>query len=762
MAKCGEVQIGPMDPLTSGLIALLAIVIGGSVYALQQMNERINQLQFSSSSHDASIEDDMTILSNALNELIDEADASRRLSGSDTLLKSQQLIESLTEGSKFEISSFKISLRNLLSLFQESTLEEDMKRLDPIRRELLVNHIQIIQENNVEMKSLFERNDVQCRIFSFICNYIGFRDLALSSLLESESIAPRHEDTLRRLAAIARESGDDTFLKTRLDRLLQLYPDDPELLRERAHLLFRIGDPDAELDSRRLEALGLQNAADRALLAGLRERAGDPASALEEVNEALRENPEDSESWYLKAKLHYIRNEPGRALNALDQLFSLDRQHGPSWALQSKLLSNEPNRLEDALKAATYAVALGESEWILKADLLMQLDRFEEAISSLQSVLDIDPDNGLVRAHLSLLHMLDDNNEVARKILVESSSKAWECSEMHIQKGRLVLGEADVARDGTGLHDRGLVKGALTFFDTALSYDRESALAWVGRARTLRQLGELDEAEVSIVRASRLDNEDPMILAEYALLRIDQGEISEAERLVHEAETSLSDKDVLHYIRGLIAAELGNYPEARRRFDTVLVQDPKHVRARLNRATVAVLMNDHSLALEDSELLLKQYPDLDLARLRRAESLMGLGKWEWAEVALREIIERKPGHVPALISMGATLCALDRAEEALPPLDEAIRLESDNPDAWHMRAQFYVEQGALPAALADFESAIRAQPSHMESLLHAAAIAHEIGPLDRAESCWRRVLNVDPTNNIARTRLEELLSKKVV
>ena len=66
-----------------------------------------------------------------------------------------------------------------------------------------------------------------------------------------------------------------------------------------------------------------------------------------------------------------------------------------------------------------------------------------------------------------------------------------------------------------------------------------------------------------------------------------------------------------------------------------------------------------------------------------------------------------------------------------------------------------MEQGALPAALADFESAIRADPSHMESLLHSAAIAHEIGPLDRAESCWRRVLNIDPTNQIARTRLEE-------
>ena len=431
---------------------------GGSVYALQQMNERINQLQLSSFSNDAIIEDDMTVLSNALSDLIDEADASRRLMGSDTLLKSQQLIESLNSGSKFELSMFNVSLRSLLSSFQESSLEEDLRRLDSVRRDLLSSHIQIIQENNIEIASLFGRNDVQCRIFSFICNHLGFRDLSLSSLLQSEKIAPRHEDTLRRLAAIARESGDDTFLKERLDRLLQLYPDDPELLRERAHLLFRRGDPDAELDSRRLEALGLQNAADRALLAGLRERAGDPATALDEVNASLQENPEDPSSWYLKAKLHYVRNEPGRALSALEQLFTLDRQHGPSWTLQSKLLSKEPNRLEDALKAATHAVALGEPEWILKADLLMQLDRFEEAISSLQSVLQIDSDNGLVRAHLSLLHMLDDNNEVARRVLVESSSKAWECSEMHIQKGRLVLGEADIARDGTGLHDRGLVK----------------------------------------------------------------------------------------------------------------------------------------------------------------------------------------------------------------------------------------------------------------------------------------------------------------
>ena len=146
-----------MDPLTSGLIALLSIVIGGSVYALQQMNERINQLQLSSKSHDAIIEDDMSILSNALNDLIDENDASRRLSGSDALLKSQQIIESIDNGVEFEFSTFKSSLSDLLSSFQESSINEDISRLDHVRRTLISNHIRVIQEKNVTIESLFGR-----------------------------------------------------------------------------------------------------------------------------------------------------------------------------------------------------------------------------------------------------------------------------------------------------------------------------------------------------------------------------------------------------------------------------------------------------------------------------------------------------------------------------------------------------------------------------------------------------------------------------
>ncbi|RCH73395.1 MAG: hypothetical protein DBX05_05155 [Candidatus Poseidoniales archaeon] len=78
-----------------------------------------------------------------------------------------------------------------------------------------------------------------------------------------------------------------------------------------------------------------------------------------------------------------------------------------------------------------------------------------------------------------------------------------------------------------------------------------------------------------------------------------------------------------------------------------------------------------------------------------------------------------------------------------------------------MRAQFYIEQGTLSAALSDLEAAIRVDSRHMDSLLHAAAILHEIGPSDKAELAWRRVLDIEPTHRLARTRLTEIESRSI-
>ena len=751
-----------MEPLSSILIALLAFTIGGATYVIQKMNKRLLEMEEISNESSTAIEQDVSILNEALHGLLDETDASRQLDGSDALLRAKRALSTLnstSDESASEVASHLIPILDRLLL--EDTVSESYRRLDENRRDILRDLMEAVSNLSLSPAMMFGNNDLLLRTFAEVSLILGDRNMAVAALLESERIAPRSESTLMLLVKLARESGDDVALKARLDRLLEIHPDNETLLRERAHVLSRLGDLSAERDSRRLEALGVQTASDRALLAGLRERAGDPATALEEADAALKEDPSNLDALCLKARLHHIRGENTRSLQAVEALLELDRQNGPGWTLRARLLELDSENLDEALKSIIHAVAIGEPEWVLKADILMRSNRLDEALESLYSVLERDPSNGIVRAYLSLLKMSEGEIEESSILLNEAPQSAWEVSDMHIQRGRLTLYAADRSRDGTGIHDRGLIRGALSFFDSALERDRENALAWLGKGRTQRQLGELQEAETCLVRAARLDPDETMITVELALLRIDQDRLQDAERIIHEAESALNDTNVLHYVKGLIAAGRGNNDEARRRFDDVLVRDPNHVRARLNRATTAILLGDHPVALEDSERLLDAHPELDLARIIRAEALMGLKQWDWAEIALQEILVRKPQHVPALISMGVTLCALDRAEEALSPLDEAIRLSPENPDAWHMRAQFYIEQGTLSAALSDLEAAIRVDPRHMESLLHAAAILHEIGPSEKAETAWRRVLDIEPTNRLARTRLTEIESHSI-
>ncbi|HIH84067.1 MAG TPA: tetratricopeptide repeat protein [Candidatus Thalassarchaeaceae archaeon] len=756
-AKCVLIRMQTMEPLTSALIALLAFTIGGATYVIQKMNQRLLEMEETSNESSVAIEQDVSILNEALHGLLDETDASRQLDGSNALLRAKRALNTLnpeSDNSASEVASHLIPILDLLLL--EDTISEAYRRLDGNRRDLLRELVSAASTHSLTPAMMFGNNDRLLRTFAEAALILGDRSIAIAALIESERLAPRNESTLRLLVKLARESGDDASLKARLDRLLEIHPDDEALLRERAHVLSRMGDLSAERDSRRLEALGVQTASDRALLAGLRERAGDPATALEEAEASLKEDPSNVEALFLKARLHHIRGENTRSLQAVEALLDLDRQNGPGWTLRARLLELEEERLDDALKSIIHAVAIGEPEWVLKADLLMRSDRLEDALESLYAVLEADPANGIVRAYLSLLKMSEGEIEASTTLLNDAPQSAWDAADMHIQRGRLTLYAADRSRDGTGVHDRGLIRGALSFFDSALERDRENALAWLGKGRTQRQLGEILEAEDCLVRATRLDPDETMISVELALLRIDQDRLQDAERIIYEAESALNDTNVLHYVKGLIAAGRGNNDEARRRFDDVLVRDPSHVRARLNRATIAMILGEHPVALEDSERLLDAHPELDLARILRAEALMGLKQWDWAEIALQEILDRKPQHVPALISMGTTLCALGRAEEALSPLDEAIRLNPDNPDAWYMRAQFYIEQGTLSAALSDFEAAIRVDARHMDSLLHAAAILHEIGPSDKAEVAWRRILDVEPTHRLARTRLNEI------
>ncbi len=568
------------------------------------------------------------------------------------------------------------------------------------------------------------------------------------------NLASGNLSAMRCLAALAKDSADIEEEAHWVEEQLSQLPDDVDLLRR----LSVLRPETAERNVQRLEALGRATAADHSFVSGLKERLqGDSSDhSLAAVEAAIEQNP-TIEQYLLKARIHRRRDEPRLAIDSVEAGLQLPggRQSGEAWALLANLLAGDPKRLADALKASVHACALdaGGTEMILlKAALLERSDRAADSLEWLESVIEKEPSNNLIRAELSQIHTFQGRRDEAWEVIEDAPN--WGGPELHIQKGRLLLADYDANRDA-GHTDTDILSAAESSFRDALSADRESGLAWLCLGRCQRLGGDIDEATISLNRARRL-MDDHLVAAEEALIALDQGRIDDAARLIEEADISDSKALVIPYVKGLVSAKRGHLSEALDRFNEVLMTNPHHVRARLNRITLHLLAEDVQTALDDCDWLLMTYPNLILAKLRRGEALIHHGIFDEAEREIRAVLEEQPENELALTRLGACLLAQGRAEEAFIPLNTAINLNSGYGEGYYQRAMLYLEMGEADGALSDFKRCAKLEPLHIDALLRVAAIHHEREEFQDAEVAWRKVLDTDPDNKLARARLDEV------
>ena len=444
---------------------------------------------------------------------------------------------------------------------------------------------------------------------------------------------PGNDVVLKGLEKIAILKADDVLRLHWLEAQLRLDPDNPELLRTHAHILVQQGDENAEKDVRRLEALGLDTPADRSLLAGLRHRAGSSNEAIDAIEQALAEDNKKPDYWLQYAQLLHEADETERALEAVDSCLNLDRQVGDAWALRAILLSTKSGREKEALKAATYAVALdcgGAELIVLKADLLTETGDVMQAETSLEKAIEKYPMDAELRSIVATRRIAEGRIEVAQALL-DNTPATIDHPELHIVEGRLHLARADRLRDGTGETDQILLGSAIKSFEAALELNRELGVAWLGLARTQRLMRKLDEAGESLTRARRLLGEtDSPCSIEAALLAIDNNDMHAATRYIDAAEIQGSG-EAIAYVRGNIAAKSGDYARAVAMYTDTLKQNPKHIRARLNRVSCYLGLNQALEAKEDADVLLSLAPQLKVAIFARGDAYTRLAEWEAAK-----------------------------------------------------------------------------------------------------------------------------------
>ncbi|DAC12585.1 MAG TPA: hypothetical protein D7H86_05810 [Candidatus Poseidoniales archaeon] len=583
------------------------------------------------------------------------------------------------------------------------------------------------------------------------------RTYRAKSLFESAyELAPGHSTTLGLLEHVSVLLGDKLEQRHWIEAQIELDPDNEILLRRHAHLLVQLGDDDAQKDVQRLRALGLDTPADRSLLSGLMARAGSMEAALKDIDLALEEDPFRAEDWLRRAEILMNGEDHSLALESVNKCLELDRQNGEAWAIQARLLSCTP-RLKEASKAATHAVALGSGgiELImLKADLLLTLGEREKAEETIDRALNEHSDDGEVLAAIADLRLREGRFTEAWDIL-QGVPVGAKNTQLHVVEGRLHLITADRTRDGTDITDQQLLSQAQMAFSKAIDMDRENGLAWLGLARTQRLLQQLELADESLTRAERLMKEDePAVWTEKALLCLDTNRLEDAQRHVDAASIN-GVGAVLSYIRGNLSARAGDLITAKSYYDEALSIDSSHVRARLNRCSIYMALDQEQAAYDDANVLLEIAPKSQLAKIKRAEALMMMGRWKSALDDLRDVTTLAPHHHQALTFTGACYIALGRPEQAEGPLNEALRWNTDFAPAWYQRGLLYLDWEKPEAAISDFSAAVKADTQHLDAHLRIAAIHHQNERHEEASIYWKAALNIDPEHEVAKARLKE-------
>ena len=767
-----------MEPITA-LFGIACLGAGGGVgYWLKQNHEKMLKLndfnivlQESQSAHFMQLNNQVSDLNIQLTTLNNMVDALRATNPElDGALKAYNTIFQLEQLSKNgesidESHAFIEALSALETLVSPISVENEVGAANILTQtssNMVMRLIEIFDTHQMNVQTLGLK-PVSAHKLGHAAMSLRRYDWAETCFGIAYASSPGNANVLEALEFIAIERGDEVLRRHWLEARMTVSPDNPDLLRSHAHLLAKMGDMEAERDVLRLEALGLDTPADRSLLSGLRARAGSRSEALEAIEQALAEDPNQAKDWLSYATLLHEEGEVGKALDSVNKCLDLDRQNGDAWALSATILAAKPNRLKEALKSAIHAVALdagGCDLVLLKADLLAADGQATAAEESLIKALDKDMMNGELRARIATRYLLDGRPDDAQRLL-DATPVGIDHALLHVVEGRLHLVNADKTRDGTGETDATLLSVAISAFEGALKLNRELGVAWLGLARTQRLLRNMDGAEEALTRARRLLPEgDSSAAAEAALLALDQGDITAAASLIDVADIH-GDSPVISYVRGNIEARTGHLDRALEYYGKTLKSDTNHIRARLNRCSIYMALDEGRKALDDAEILLDLAPNFTLARFRKAEAEMMLGEWSRAREDLDIVLEKAPHHHQALTQLAACFIALDRPERAETPLNEALRIAPNYAPAWHQRGLLYLEWGRNDNAMSDFEAAVKANPQHLDSRLHIAAMHHEAEQFDVAAPAWREVLQIDPDHVVAKTRLDECEAKLI-
>ena len=150
------------------------------------------------------------------------------------------------------------------------------------------------------------------------------------------------------------------------------------------------------------------------------------------------------------------------------------------------------------------------------------------------------------------------------------------------------------------------------------------------------------------------------------------------------------------------------------------------------------------------------------AQLQRAFSDMDAENYESAAARLEELAEIDPEDSTIFYNLGVAYTFLKKEEKALVQFRKSVDLNPNYAQAWYNMGQIsLIKNRDVSHALHCFERAVLIRPDYV-SAHHQRGIAFELlGDREKALSCWRTTLELDPENRAAKESIRRLEAAEI-
>ena len=283
-----------------------------------------------------------------------------------------------------------------------------------------------------------------------------------------------------------------------------------------------------------------------------------------------------------------------------------------------------------------------------------------------------------------------------------------------------------------------------------LTTEETAALAEAGE---LLAAGRAYEAAAKLGPLIRGGCRNPDLLMAFSVASEQLGNLQIAVNAAHLASEQAPERAEIWARLGELLENAGQSAAALTMLERAIAIDPANAAAHYNLGLAALSAGE----LERAGDAIRRSLELDEANAS-AWAVLGIvqqhrGELEVSEQSLRQAVELNPALLSAAHNLSVTLRLLDRPEEALAVLDDAISRGLAAPETKLVRAHLLADAGRLEDAVGDYRAIIRDNPGTVDAHEVLARLLPQLGGDAETTAAYDEALKVAPSIELYRSAL---------